>query len=459
LLSTEAESEGFAHIPGWVPDPLLDENAFALPAGETHAFWISVRPRQSAPPGSHKIRVGVTIGKTQGRSHEVQVEVSDVELAPRRHLRVTNWFYCDALLDFYECKAFDEKFWAILPAYLRNLAEHGQDTLYVPLLTQATDGVKRPTQLLHITRRPKSAYSFDWDMVRRFIQVAREAGIDHFEWPHLFTQWGAKQAIQVYAGHEGKPLWGVETEATSSTYRRFLEQLLPELYEFLEREELLERSFFHISDEPRQEHLESYRAAREMVGSIAPWMRSMDALSNVSFARDRLTDIPVAAADHAMPFIQEGIPCWCYFCCSQRGPYINRLLDTPLAKIRMNGWLFYRFEVEGFLHWGANYWYRRATRNLIDPFSVLDAHSWPNWPAGDPFVIYPGPDGPIDSIRWEVFAESLQDYALLRTAQTSPGGRLLAGIVDFGNFPKSEAWIQKTRRRLLAAASEGSTAP
>ena len=41
--------------------------------------------------------------------------------------------------------------------------------------------------------------------------------------------------------------------------------------------------------------------------------------------------------------------------------------------------------------------------------------------AGDPFVVYPGPDGPVDSLRWEVFAASLQDYALLQEAGVRPG--------------------------------------
>ena len=77
---------------------------------------------------------------------------------------------------------------------------------------------------------------------------------------------------------------------------------------------------------------------------------------------------------------------------------MNRTLETPLAKVRMAGWLFYRFQHAGFLHWGYNYWYKRATTQLINPFFQLDAEAWPIWPAGDPFVVYPGTKGPLDSI-------------------------------------------------------------
>ncbi|MCW5854144.1 MAG: DUF4091 domain-containing protein, partial [Anaerolineae bacterium] len=139
-----------------------------------------------------------------------------------------------------------------------------------------------------------------------------------------------------------------------------------------------------------------------------------------------------------------------YVCCSPRGRYLNRLLDTPLTKIRLSGWLFYRLGARGFLHWGYNYWYRRQTTELIDPYTVNDAHAWPGWAAGDPFVVYPGPDGPIDSLRWEVFAASLQDYALLQAAGLAPDVPLLADIHDYAEFPRDADWIEARRSEVLS---------
>jgi len=45
------------------------------------------------------------------------------------------------------------------------------------------------------------------------------------------------------------------------------------------------------------------------------------------------------------------------------------LMETPLPKTAMHGFLFYRWPFEGFLHWGYNCWYERQTRTLIDPFT------------------------------------------------------------------------------------------
>jgi hypothetical protein len=120
----------------------------------------------------------------------------------------------------------------------------------------------------------------------------------------------------------------------------------------------------------------------------------------------------------------------------------------------MLGWLFYRNRARGFLHWGYNYWYRSQTRELINPYQVLDGHWWPNWAYGDPFLVYPGEDGPVDSLRWEVFAEGLQDYALLQTAGVDPDDASLAAIQDYAEFPRDEGWIAERRSELLSKLDE-----
>jgi hypothetical protein len=186
-----------------------------------------------------------------------------------------------------------------------------------------------------------------------------------------------------------------------------------------------------------------------MLRELAPWMPVMDAMSEIEFAQEGLTETPVALLPKVPAFMAAGFPVWAYYCGQPRGDYLNRLFDTPLAKIRMSGWLLYRTAVGGFLHWAVNYWYRSQTTEPIDPFRVADAAWWPRWAYGDPFVVYPGADGPIDSIRWEVFGESLQDYALLQAAGVDRNDPLLSEIRDFAVFPRDPAWIGATRSALL----------
>lgn len=490
------ETDGLGHIPGFVPDPLFPETTVWVAPNEVNAFWISVDVPRDAKTRVANVDIELSCGDERARLRAT-VEISRVVLKPRRNFHVTHWFYADALCDWYRVEPWSEPFWKIGEKYLRNCSEHGLDTILVPLFTPPTDGVKRPTQLLRVQARgsqrfgvqasacsgsskgkqakawtPNTEYEFDWREVRRWIATAQKCGITHFEWTHLFSQWGVKHAIHIYEGHgfDERLLWKPETAATSPTYRNFLAQFLPAFHRFLVAENLLDKSFFHVSDEPHgDEHLANYRAARQVLRELAPWMRVMDALSEIQYARERLTDIPVPSIRTAKQFVElvaqasppadhststggdacATIPVWCYYCCGPRGKYLNRLLDTPLAKLRMGGWLFYRFGFGGFLHWGYNYWYRSQTRELIDPFAVTDGCKWPGWAYGDTHVVYPGVDGPIDSMRWEIFAESLQDYQLLQTLGVPRDGKLLAPLKDFDDFPKDARWIETTRQRLL----------
>jgi hypothetical protein len=446
------ELDGVGLIPGYAPDPLFDEDKALVASGEISAFWINVTAPRNAAPGSKKVRVHLSVAGKRKATLAAAVVVSPVVLEKRRDFHVTHWFYADAIADWYRVEPFEEAFWPICEKYIRDFADHGSNTLYVPVFTPPLDGVKRPTQLLRVKRAGKGRYEFDWRRVKRWVDLAQRCGIERFEWTHLFTQWGAKNAIRIYEDprDESTLLWKPETGATSATYRSFLAQFLPALKRFLDRERLLDVSFFHVSDEPHgDEHLANYRAARSMLRELAPWMKTMDALSDIRFAREGLVDTPIPSIRVAKQFADEGIRSWAYFCCGPRGTYLNRLIDTPLAKIRMSGWLLYRFGFGGFLHWGYNYWYQSQTRRLIDPFTTSDGLKWPNWPPGDPFEVYPGPDGPVDSIRWEVFAESLVDYALLQTLGVERDGRLLSPLRDFNDFPRDEKWITSARRRLL----------
>lgn len=445
--------DGVGAIPGLVPDPLFDETSATVGPQETQTFWLTVSVPRDAKPGSRFVNVTVRADGEVLPALEARVRVGELVSEPITDFPVTHWFYADALCDWYHVTPWDDAFWKIVRTYMANSVEHGVSCQYVPIFTPPTDGVKRPTQLLRVRETSAGKYEFGFEDVLRWVRLAEECGSRFLEWTHLFTQWGVEHGIRVYRSNADPTslLWPPETPATGEVYRGFLAQFLPAFEQFLRAENLLDRSFFHLSDEPGEEHLENYRAARTMLKELAPWMKVCDALSDVRFGKEGLTDIPVPSIGTAKDYLAAGISSWVYFCCGPRGRFLNRLMDTPLPKIRMSGWLFHRFQARGFLHWGHNYWYRSQTQELIDPFAEQAGEAWPGWAYGDPFVVYPGPEGPIDSIRWEVFADSLQDMALLRAANVSPDDPMLQQLEGYDMFPCDEEWILSARRRLVQA--------
>ena len=72
----------------------------------------------------------------------------------------------------------------------------------------------------------------------------------------------------------------------------------------------------------------------------------------------------------------------------------------------------YKYNMEGFLHWGFNFYNSQYSLHRIDPFRVNDSED--AFPAGDPFIVYPGKDGePIESMRLPVMADAMLDTQLL----------------------------------------------
>ena len=446
-----SELDGVGFLPGLVPDPLFPLTTVDIGPLESRSFWISLTIPADAKPGVRELKVHFSFpnGKVE---LPVTLEISSFVIQPRHDFPVIHWWRGEAIWDFYKTEMFDDKWWALTKTFLQDMSDHGSDVVYVPIFFNRRETFRRPCQLLTINDPTPGAYEFDWSRVKRFTDMAKEIGFKKFEWSHLWIYWGVENPIRAYkkSGDNYVMLWPPDTKATSETYVTFLKQFLPAFHKFLTDEKILDDSYFHLSDEPgSDQHVANYKRARAVLRELAPWMRVMDALSDIRYGREGLTDIPIPLVASAQAYIDEKIPHWVYYCCGPHGAWINRFLDTPLAKIRMNGWLFYQLGAKGFLHWGFNYWHKIEREELTDPFTDASAAAWPSIPFGDPFMVYPGANGPIDSIRWEVFAESLQDYAILQTAGIKPGDALLSGIHTYADFPKTEAWIETALRRIL----------
>lgn len=451
-----AELDGVGFLPGLVPDPLYPETQQIIGPGETRSYWITLWIPADAKPGLRELKFRFYLGDLRQEVElPLKLEISPFVIKPREHFPVTHWWRGEATWDYYKTGMFeDERWWQLTRAQMQNMYDHGSNVVYVPMFFNRRETFKRPCQLLIINELEPGKYEFDWTNVKRFVDMCKEIGFKEFEWPHMWIYWGVENPMRLYkkVGDEYVMLWPPDTKALSDTYINFLKQFLPAFHEFIVQEDILNGSYFHLSDEPGEgQHVENYKAARKVLKDLAPWMKVIDALSDIQYGKQGLTDMPIPIVSAAQAYIDAKIPHWVYYCCGPTGPWLNRFMDTPLAKIRMSGWLFYKLRARGFLHWGYNYWHALEQERLIDPFTDASSDLWPGIPYGDPFMIYPGKDGPIDSIRWEVFAESIQDYAILQTAGISPDDAFLEEIKTYAEFPKNKDWIEAKLEHILRA--------
>ncbi|MCC6492541.1 MAG: DUF4091 domain-containing protein [Pirellulales bacterium] len=459
------EVEGVGHVPGLVPDPLYPE-ATCLSGPEANGvFWITLRVPADAPAGKQRLTATLTVedecrfsgwkgGPPQNVELPIDVDVSALTLQPRKNFPATHWISIDSIWEYYKIEPFSERFWELAEAMIANLLDHNLNVVYSPIFNARHEILERPAQLLRVRRLADQRYEMDFSDVRRWIRLAKKHGAEYLEWTHFFTPapTSGRHPQRIYERWDGfgKLLWPADELATSDAYRKFLEQFIPQFKQVLEEEGAFEQSLFHCADEPDGDvQLADYRQARTMLRELAPWMKVIDAMSDPRYATEGLTDMPIPSIVTAPLFAEAKCPAWVYFCCGPRGRYLQRFLDTPLTKLRMAGWLFYKLKARGFLHWGHNYWFVFCTGTPIDPFADASTGSWPWMPYGDAFVVYPGENGPLDSIRWEVFAESLQDYAMLQASNLEPDSPLLADLKSYESFPKDEAWIDAVRNRIL----------
>lgn len=451
------ELDGLGKIPGLVPDPLWPITRANAGINETRSFWVTLKIPADAKPGKREIMVELQIVNGKKVQLPVQLEIAPLVIQPRKDFHVIHWWRGEATWDYYKTGMFeDQRWWDITRAQLTDMLDHGSDVVYVPIFFDRRETFKRPCQLLIVNEPTPGKYEFDWSRVKQFVDMSKEIGFKKFEWSHLWIYWGVKNPVRIYTKKKDQyeMLWSPDISGFSETYTNFLKQFLPAFHDFLAKENVLNDSYFHLSDEPGGgEHLANYKHARQILRDLAPWMKVMDALSHIEYGREHLTDMPIPLVASAQAYIDEKIPHWVYYCCSPKGDWLNRFMDTPLAKVRMSGFLFYKQGAQGFLHWGYNYWHQMEQEKIGDPFHEGANSAWPSIPYGDPFVIYPGADGqPMDSIRWEVFAEALQDYAILQTAGIKPDDAMLNDIKTYANFPKREEWISQTLQKVLKPA-------
>ena len=122
----------------------------------------------------------------------------------------------------------------------------------------------------------------------------------------------------------------------------------------------------------------------------------------------------------------------------------------PASANRIMGTLLYVYEMDGFAHWGYNFWNRGNTGIYCDP---LSSEPDPGFHSGDPCLVYPGPEGPLDSIRSEVFFAGLQDQRALQLLESLAGRDAVLKLIrktagkdlQINDFPIEQAFLHKLR--------------
>lgn len=440
---------------------------FLVP-NQLNSLWVTIEPDTAIESGSFFITVSFFDEKGElCLTKSIDAQVINAEL-PKQDITVTQWFYADCLSSYYNVKPLSSKHFEIIEDFIKMAVSYGITQLLTPVLTPPLDtavGGERPTvQLVEILKNGND-YSFSFNMLDKWIEICERCGIEKYEISHLFTQWGANHAPKIMAVENGeeKRIFGWETDAFGDEYKAFLQSFLKALISHFKQKGIAkERIVFHVSDEPSLEHLDNYLKAKSIVDEVIGEYKIYDALSNYEFYEKGIVKNPIPANDHMEKFIENNVPnLWTYYCCAQNVNVSNRFMSMPSARNRIIATMFYKYNIEGFLHWGYNFYYNQFSRNLIDPYRVTDGEYFA--PSGDTFSVYPGVDGkPVESIRLVVFFDALQDLRAMRLCEQLYSREYVMEIIEgeidkpitFKEYPHDAEYILTLRQKINEAINE-----
>ncbi|MBR2612191.1 MAG: DUF4091 domain-containing protein [Clostridia bacterium] len=382
---------------------------------------------------------------------------------PDIDFKFTQWFYCDSLADYYGVKVWSDEHFRMIENFAKAARRQGMNMILTPIHTPPLDtyvgGERTTTQLVTITRED-GEYHFTFDNLDRFIHIMDNLGFEYFELAHLFTQWGAEHAPKIVLTKEDgseEKIFGWETDATGEEYVSFLKAYIPAVIGHLKELGVMHRVYFHISDEPTRDNYTTYLAAKEVVRDLIAPYPIMDASSTFEFYRDGIVDIPIPVNSKIAPYLEnevEGL--WTYYCCGQTDKVANNLIAMPAYRTRSLAYQLYKYHIVGFLQWGFNFYNAFRSMGKINPFLDTTGGQWV--PGGDPFVVYPAPDGtPYESTRLLTFGEVMSDLRLLHLVEQKVGYDALVrliehylGTVAFDSCVTASAPILALRKALLA---------
>lgn len=142
----------------------------------------------------------------------------------------------------------------------------------------------------------------------------------------------------------------------------------------------------------------------------------------------------------------QGEKFWWYVCTGPKAPYCTLFIDHPATELRVWLWQTWQRKIAGILVWETNYWTSEAAypdadrpqNPYEDAMSWVSGYSTPSgnkrpWGNGDGRFIYPPVaaadahpgepvlEGPVDSIRWEMLRDGIEDYEYMV---------MLAGLIE-----------------------------
>ena len=405
----------------YTADPLLESKSIRLPANLAQPVWLTIHVPKGIAAGRYAGSLRLAAG---GESLDVplEVEVFSATLPdpPDYSYYLNLWQDPNGVARAHKVELWSEAHWQLLARYAENLAMHGEKSIMTSIIHDpwnAQTGYIFPTMVewKHPGEwKQGEAPKFAWDftLFDRYVNTMMKAGV--------------KGKIDMYAMVKGPgptPDAGIRYfDTQAKTYRdeklkvgderwqAAWKAFLPALRTHLEAKGWWKIAYLGFDEKPK----EIMDVLFAFIGKTGPEYKLVmsgghaeaGGKNEVVLYWDNLVD----AAEWTKTFEpmvkklnENGQLVTFYTACEPYYP--NTYLYSTLRESRLLAWIARKYNVGGYTRWAVNAY-------------PDDVWKQPNfkWHSGDMYFVYPGENGPLDGMRWELMRQGIQDYEAWRIA-------------------------------------------
>jgi hypothetical protein len=379
--------------PARFPDYLRPEKQLDVSKDRYQAVWLTLTIPESTAPGRYTGNIKVSC-KEGEQTFPLHITVYPFRMPDERHLKVTEWYTTRHFQKQHGIsEMYSDEWFEMLEKYADNLVSHRQNIFQVPMNS------------IGITKLANESLEFDFTRFDQIANVFWETGMmDYLETGEL-ARFGEKAWFDTEIVWKDFTVSDVESDQeVTLPGEEVIPYLLPAFENHLRSMGWLDKTLFHVKDEPTLRNVPAWKEKSAIIHQYAPELVRIDAIET-TFLFDEI-EIAVPKLDYLAEWYdvyekaaREGTELWFYTVgIYQASRYPNKTIDMPVIDNRILHWINYKYNLSGFLHWGWNQWYTE------DPYNEVGMH------IGDGWHVYPTENGVLNSLRWEQMRNGIQDY-------------------------------------------------
>lgn len=415
---------------GLWPDPLPPvREPLDLEAGMNQPFWVRVNVPKQMSAGLYRGEIRISARGYKAKV-PIEVEVYDFDLPDRMTCQTAFGFSPREVWRYHGLTEEADKR-AVLDHYLDNFSAHHIS----PYDPAPLDGptIDWPDVPADLTPGQVLRPTIDWSNWDR----AMTRAIDELHFNSFRLHIPGMGSGTFHARNEPE-LQGYGEE--SAAYEALFKGYVQEVQEHLRQRGWLDEAFVYWFDEPDPKDYDFVMSGFRKLAEAGPDITRMltEQVEPDLIGGPNLW-CPVSPnyqdEESAQRRAAAGERFWWYVCTVPKAPYATLFIDHPATELRLWLWQTFQRDIDGILVWQSNYWTSDAAypdhpqNPYADPMGWVSGYSTAigtrrAWGNGDGRFIYP-PEaaadvatapvlaGPVDSIRWEMLRDGVEDYEYL----------------------------------------------